>query len=79
MTHCRYCNRFRLVRLSGSGAWLLDCGHTYLPLHGEGQRWIAYTRGIRSNAGASVIDEQFRGSTAGGGTAPTTPKEVTTS
>ena len=38
MTHCRYCNRFRLIRVSGSGPWLLDCGHIYLPLHSEGQR-----------------------------------------
>jgi hypothetical protein len=53
MTHCRYCNRFRFVRVSGSGLWLLDCGHTYLPLDSEGQRWTAYTAGVRSNAGAS--------------------------
>ena len=38
MTHCRYCNRFRLVRVSGSGPWLLDCGHVYLPLPSEAQR-----------------------------------------
>jgi hypothetical protein len=53
MTHCRYCNRFRVVRISGSGAWLFDCGHTYLPLHSEKQRWIAYTGGIRTNARAT--------------------------
>ena len=37
MTHCRYCNRFRLTRLAGRGAWLLECGHTYLPLPSEAQ------------------------------------------
>jgi hypothetical protein len=50
MTHCRYCNRFRFVRVSGSSPWLLDCGHTYVPLHSEGQRWTVYTAGVRSNA-----------------------------
>jgi hypothetical protein len=42
MTHCRYCNRFRLIRTAGSGAWLLDCGHTHLPLPSESQTWAAY-------------------------------------
>jgi len=42
MARCRYCNRFRLVSVAGSGAWRLDCGHTYLPLPGEGRRWSAY-------------------------------------
>ena len=42
MTHCRYCNRFRLVCVAGCSAWCLECGHTYLPLPGEGQRWAAY-------------------------------------
>lgn len=44
MTHCRHCGRFRTVRLAGCGAWLLDCGHTYLPLPDEGQRSAAYSR-----------------------------------
>jgi hypothetical protein len=44
MAHCRYCNRFRLARLAGRGAWLLECGHTYLPLPSEAQTWAAYTR-----------------------------------
>jgi hypothetical protein len=48
MTHCRYCNRFRLTRLTGRGAWLLECGHTYLPLPSEAQRWAGYTRDQRS-------------------------------
>ena len=43
MTHCRYCNRFCLVCLAGRGTWLLECGHRYLPLPSEGQRWAAYT------------------------------------
>lgn len=43
MTHCRYCNRFRLVRVSDSGPWLLDFGHIYLPLHSEAQRRTDYT------------------------------------
>jgi hypothetical protein len=47
MTHCRFCNRYRLVRLSGAGAWLLDCGHTYLPLPGEDRRWSVYTSAKR--------------------------------
>jgi hypothetical protein len=55
MTHCRYCNRFRLVHVSGSGPWLLDCGHTYLPLHGEAQRWAAYTAGVRNNGVTSQV------------------------
>jgi hypothetical protein len=42
MTHCRYCNRFRLVCVAGCGAWRLECGHTYLPLPTEGRRWAAY-------------------------------------
>jgi hypothetical protein len=48
MTHCRHCNRFRMTRLAGPGAWLLDCGHTYLPLPSESQRWVAYTGNRRS-------------------------------
>jgi hypothetical protein len=36
MAHCRYCNRFRLTRLAGRGAWLLECGHTFLPLPKRG-------------------------------------------
>jgi len=44
MTHCRYCNRFRLVRVSGYGPWLLDCGH--LPLHSEAPRRTAYPEGV---------------------------------
>jgi hypothetical protein len=50
MVHCRYCNRFRLTRLAGRGAWLLECGHTYLPLPSEAQTWAAYTRDPRSLA-----------------------------
>jgi hypothetical protein len=42
MAHCRYCNRFRLTRMAGPGAWLLECGHTYLPLPSEAQTWAAY-------------------------------------
>jgi hypothetical protein len=74
MTHCRYCNRFRLVHVSGSGPWLLDCGHTYLPLHSEGQRSAPQALGatlVHPN-----IDEQFRGSTADESTAPRHRKEV---
>jgi hypothetical protein len=50
MAHCRYCNRFRLTRLAGRGAWLLECGHTYLPLPSEAQTWAAYTRDPRPAA-----------------------------
>jgi hypothetical protein len=50
MVHCRYCNRFRLTRLAGRGAWLLECGHTYLPLPSEAQTWAAYTRDPRPAA-----------------------------
>jgi hypothetical protein len=53
MTHCRYCNRFRVVRISGSGPWILDCGHIYMPLRRDEERRIAYIGGIRSNVGAS--------------------------
>jgi hypothetical protein len=53
MVHCRYCNRFRLTRLAGRGAWLLECGHTYLPLPSEAQTWAAYTRDPRPLAGRS--------------------------
>jgi hypothetical protein len=52
MTHCRYCNRFRLVRVSGYGPWLLDCGHIYLPLHSEPLRRTGYTAG--SDVGRAV-------------------------
>jgi hypothetical protein len=47
MVHCRYCNRFRLTRLAGRAAWLLECRHTYLPLPSEAQNWAAYTRDTR--------------------------------
>lgn len=50
MAHCRYCKRFRLTRLAGRGAWLLECGHTYLPLPSEAQSWAAYTRDPRPAA-----------------------------
>lgn len=50
MTRCTYCNRFRLIRLAGEGAWLLDCGHTHLPLPSEAQRWAAYTAPARSSS-----------------------------
>ena len=50
MAHCRYCNRFRMTRLAGRGAWLLECGHTYLPLPSEAQTWAAYTRDPRPAA-----------------------------
>jgi len=48
MTHCRYCNLFRLTRMAGPGAWLLDCGHTYLPPPSEAQRWAAYMQDCHS-------------------------------
>jgi len=51
MAHCRYCNRFRLTRMAGLGAWLLECGHTYLPLPSETQTWAAYTQDARRPAG----------------------------
>ena len=47
MVNCRYCNRFRLTRLTGRGAWLLECGHPYLPLPREPQTWAVYTREAR--------------------------------
>lgn len=52
MTHCRYCNRFRLVRVSGYGPWLLDCGHIHLPLHSEPQRRAVFPEGV--DVGRSV-------------------------
>ena len=57
MTHCRYCNRFRLTRLTGRGAWLLECGHTYLPLPSEAQRWAAYTR-VHRSGGLRIFRER---------------------
>lgn len=53
MTHCRYCNRFRRVCVAGSGAWRLDCGHTYLPLPGEGRRLAVYAGGGASRQAAT--------------------------
>jgi hypothetical protein len=54
MVNCRYCNRFRLTRLAGPGVWLLECGHAYLPLPTEAQRWAAYT-GIAARAVSDVV------------------------
>jgi hypothetical protein len=52
MVNCRYCSRFRMTRLAGLGAWLLECGHSYLPLPSEAQRWAAYAQdGRRPSAG----------------------------
>lgn len=51
MVNCRYCSRFRLARLAGPGAWLLECGHAYLPLPSEAQRWAAYTQDARRSSG----------------------------
>jgi hypothetical protein len=54
MTRCSHCNRFRLIRLAGEGAWLLDCGHTYLPLPSEAQRWAAYAGPARKSSTRSA-------------------------
>jgi len=58
MTRCSYCNQFRLIRVAGQGAWQLDCGHTYLPLPSEAQRWAAYSGSARTvgtpSAGAAA-------------------------
>jgi hypothetical protein len=49
MAHCRYCNRFRLTRLAGRGAWLLDYADLrVMPTSVRSSLWCTESRLMRS-------------------------------